>query len=62
MQVKLNGDVDVINLEAYLPDMGLAPDALEIAVPSCFRDDRAEVGKGPIRTSFLCLECQIVHS
>lgn len=44
----------MVPLEAYLPELGLGPEVLEVAVPTCFRDDRAEVCVGGGRRRWDC--------
>ena len=40
--VLLNKDVDVVDLEAFLENLGLTPEALELPVPVYFRRERAQ--------------------
>ena len=58
VQEELSGQgVELLGLEAYLPELGLTPDALELPVPACFREDRAQVCTAPL-PSWRCLKKQ----
>lgn len=43
-QVKLNRGLDFVQLDDLLIDLKLTPDVLEVPVPRCFIEDRAQVG------------------
>jgi len=42
-QVKLNRGLDFVQLDDLLIDLKLTPDVLEVPVPRCFIEDRAQV-------------------
>lgn len=42
--MKLNRGLDFVQLDDLLIDLKLTPDVLEVPVPRCFIEDRAQVG------------------
>jgi hypothetical protein len=43
LQVKLNRGLDLVQLDDLLVDLKLTPEVLEVPVPRCFIEDRAQV-------------------